>query len=79
MAGIAEAIHKACVMPVEEKRARMRLLRDIVRTYSVQSWADAFLNAALSARPDLQPKEAPAEQESIPLSRPPETREQKIA
>ena len=66
-------------MPVEEKRARMRLLRDIVRTYSVQNWAEAFLNAALGARPDVQPKEAPSQHEAIPLATPPGTREQKIA
>jgi trehalose-6-phosphate synthase len=46
VAGVAEAIHKACVMPIEERRVRMRLLRDIVRTYSVQRWADAFMKAA---------------------------------
>lgn len=79
LAGIAEAIHKACVMPMEEKRARMRLLRDIVRTYSVQNWAEAFLNAALSTHPEVQPKEPPAEHEAIPLATPPQTREQKIA
>ncbi len=73
LAGIAEAIHKACVMPVEEKRSRMRLLRDIVRTYSVQNWAEAFLNAALDAR-----SPAAEAHESIPLTTP-ETREQKIA
>lgn len=79
LAGIAEAIHKACVMPMEEKRARMRLLRDIVRTYSVQNWAEAFLNAALSTRPEGPAKEAPTEHEAIPLATPPGTREQKIA
>jgi alpha,alpha-trehalose-phosphate synthase [UDP-forming] len=47
--GIAEAIHRACVMPVEQKRSRMRLLRDIVRTYNVQVWAESFLNAAIRA------------------------------
>ena len=50
-AGIAEAIHRACVMPVEEKRSRMRLLRDIVRTYNVRRWAESFLSAALTAEP----------------------------
>jgi trehalose 6-phosphate synthase len=79
LAGIAEAIHKACVMPGEEKRARMRLLRDIVRTYSVQNWAEAFLNAALSTHPEVLAKEGPTEHEAIPLATPPETREQKIA
>jgi trehalose 6-phosphate synthase/phosphatase len=47
-AGIAEAIHRACVMPMEEKRARMRLLRDVVHTYNVQGWAESFLEAALA-------------------------------
>jgi trehalose 6-phosphate synthase len=58
LAGIAEAIHRACVMPVEEKRSRMRLLRDIIRTYNVQSWADAFLSAALTAEPAVEAKTA---------------------
>ena len=35
-------------MPIEERRVRMRLMRDIVRTYSVQRWADAFMKAAVS-------------------------------
>jgi trehalose 6-phosphate synthase len=74
LAGIAEAVHKACVMPVEEKRSRMRLLRDIVRTYSVQNWAEAFLTAAL----DVRSLAAAETREAIPLATP-ETREQKIA
>jgi trehalose 6-phosphate synthase/phosphatase len=73
LAGIAEAVYKACVMPVEEKRSRMRLLRDIVRTYSVQNWAEAFLTAALDAR-----SQTAETRQSIPLATP-ETREQKIA
>jgi trehalose 6-phosphate synthase len=56
LAGVAEAIHRACVMPVEEKRLRMRLMRDIVRTYNVQSWADAFLSAAMTAEPTMEAK-----------------------
>src|SRR6266550_3414337 len=54
LAGIAEAIHRACVMPVEEKRARMRLLRDIVRTYNVQGWAESFLSAAVISDPKAE-------------------------
>jgi trehalose 6-phosphate synthase len=53
LAGIAEAIHRACVMPLEEKRARMKLLRDIVRTYNVQGWAESFLSAAMTANPTV--------------------------
>jgi trehalose 6-phosphate synthase len=55
LAGIAEAIHRACVMPVEEKRSRMQLLRDIVRTHNVQTWADAFLSAVIAAEPGAEP------------------------
>jgi len=59
LAGIAEAIHRACVMPVEEKRSRMRLLRDIVRAYNVESWAEAFLTATLTQQPVTERKEGP--------------------
>lgn len=51
LAGVAEAIHRACVMPVEEKRSRMKLLREIVRTHNVQMWAQSFLNVALETKP----------------------------
>jgi len=51
LAGIAEAVYRACVMPVEEKRSRMRLLREIIRTYNVQNWANSFLDAALTTTP----------------------------
>jgi trehalose 6-phosphate synthase len=54
LTAMAEAIHRACVMPVEEKRSRMRLLRDIVRTHSVQTWADAFLSATITADPRVE-------------------------
>jgi alpha,alpha-trehalose-phosphate synthase [UDP-forming] len=50
LAGIAESIHKACVMPLEEKRARMRLMRDIIRTYNVQVWAEAFVSATIASQ-----------------------------
>jgi alpha,alpha-trehalose-phosphate synthase [UDP-forming] len=48
LAGIAETIHRACLMPLEERRSRMRLLRDIIRHHNVQGWAESFLNAALA-------------------------------
>jgi trehalose 6-phosphate synthase len=47
-AGIAEAIHRACVMPVEEKRTRMHKLREVVKKYNVQGWAESFVEAALA-------------------------------
>ena len=49
LAAIAEAIYRACVMPVEEKRSRMKLLREVVRKYNVKGWAESFLSAALQA------------------------------
>jgi trehalose 6-phosphate synthase len=51
LAGIAEAIHRACIMPIEERRSRMRLLRDVIRTYNVQVWAESFLTAELTSDP----------------------------
>jgi trehalose 6-phosphate synthase/phosphatase len=41
----AEAYHAALVMPREERRRRMRALRDRVRTYDVDAWAAAFMQA----------------------------------
>jgi|SRR5450631_1162302 len=55
LTAMAEVIHRACVMPLEEKRSRMRLLRDIVRTHNVESWADAFLSATITADPRVDP------------------------
>jgi trehalose 6-phosphate synthase len=82
LAGIAEAIHRACVMPVEERRSRMRMLRDVVRTRNVQTWAEALLNAVLMSRPGFQAAESVTSQDptaAVPLTAPPESREQKIA
>lgn len=45
-AGVAQAIHDATTMSQEEKRNRMRLLREIVRDHNVQRWARSFLHAA---------------------------------
>jgi len=45
-AGVAQAIHDACLMTTEEKRTRMRLLRTIVKDHNVHRWARSFLQAA---------------------------------
>jgi trehalose-6-phosphate synthase len=69
LAGVAEAIHHACVMPVEEKRARMKLLRDVVRTYNVQGWAESFLEMALGSTPVVtQSSPSAPEGNDFPLS-----------
>src|SRR6266702_3695618 len=70
LAGIAEAIHRACVMPVEEKRSRMQLLRDIVRTYNVQRWAESFLSAAVISDPKAEREagSSSGEEPGLPLT-----------
>ena len=42
---VAQALRHAANMPVEEKRQRMRLLRQIVKDHSVQRWIRSFLQA----------------------------------
>jgi alpha,alpha-trehalose-phosphate synthase [UDP-forming] len=81
LAGVAEAIHRACVMPVEEKRARMKLLRDVVRTYNVQGWAESFLEVALSTDGAIPQRGlgSPIEETDFPLSASSPTRDQRIA
>jgi len=54
LATVAAAIHRACVMPVEEKRSRMHLLREVIRANNVQVWAESFLNAALAVQPSVK-------------------------
>jgi trehalose 6-phosphate synthase len=80
LAGVAEAIHHACVMPVEEKRARMKLLRDVVRTYNVQGWAESFLEMALASMPAItQGGSGVPEAGDLPLSAAPAIHDQRIA
>jgi alpha,alpha-trehalose-phosphate synthase [UDP-forming] len=49
-AGVAEAIHRASQMTREDKRNRMRLLREIVRDHSLLRWTRSFLHAVASLR-----------------------------
>jgi trehalose 6-phosphate synthase len=82
LAGVAEAIHHACVMPVEEKRARMKLLRDVVRTYNVQGWAESFLEVALAPETAVAHAvsgSSPVDGGEFPLSASAPTHDQRIA
>src|SRR5260370_33340268 len=45
LAGIAAALHPACRLPVEEKRAPLRLLREIVRSANHHGPAAALSSA----------------------------------
>jgi trehalose 6-phosphate synthase/phosphatase len=44
--GLAWAIYRACTMPAQERRARMRRLRSEVSRHDIHWWAHAFLKAA---------------------------------
>jgi len=48
-AEVAQALHAAALMPIDEKRNRMRLLREIVKEHNVQRWIRSFLQAVLDA------------------------------
>jgi hypothetical protein len=46
---VAQALHDAATMSTEEKRNRMRLLREIVKEHNVQVWIRSFLQAMPTA------------------------------
>jgi len=46
---VAQALHDAATMSAEEKRNRMRLLREIVKEHNVQRWIGSFLHAMPAA------------------------------
>ncbi|HHS50314.1 MAG TPA: trehalose-6-phosphate synthase [candidate division Zixibacteria bacterium] len=46
--GVADAIYQAFTMDIEERRARMKPLREIVRENDVFYWVDSFFKGALS-------------------------------
>jgi trehalose 6-phosphate synthase/phosphatase len=43
--GTAEAMHRALVMPRDERRARMQALRRVVQTNDVARWVERFIGA----------------------------------
>ena len=47
---LAAAIARACQMPVDEQRERMRDMRRIVEATDVHWWADSFLDALVAPR-----------------------------
>ena len=60
--GVAGALERACQLPSEEQRSRMRRLRKAVRDYDIYRWMDAFLEAAIAK--DLS--DFPKNHEAIP-------------
>jgi trehalose 6-phosphate synthase len=53
--GVGDAIQRAVTMPLEERRHRMRRLRQIIRRQDIFWWVDAFLEAAVNRRLDSFP------------------------
>jgi trehalose 6-phosphate synthase len=53
--GVAAAIHRAFHMPANERRARMRRLRQSVQRQDVFWWVNTFLEAAVAKRLDSFP------------------------
>lgn len=60
--GVAEAIYTAFNMELDEKRARMKRLRESIKKNNIFSWVDSYLAAAFSKKLD----DFPAEKEYIP-------------
>jgi trehalose 6-phosphate synthase len=53
--GVGEAIFQAFSMPQDERRERMRRLRQSIRRHDVFWWVDSFLQAAIDKRLDSFP------------------------
>jgi trehalose 6-phosphate synthase/phosphatase len=66
--GMANAIYNAFMMEKREQRARMRRLREGVRTYDVFWWLDMFLKASSEQDADLA---APPEEHDLMAILPP--------
>jgi trehalose 6-phosphate synthase/phosphatase len=53
--GLAESIRRSLIMPIEERRARMRGLRRRVLAHDVHTWVDTFLDQLNGLRPLAHP------------------------
>ncbi|OPZ05133.1 MAG: Trehalose-phosphate synthase [candidate division BRC1 bacterium ADurb.BinA292] len=45
---VADAIHRAYMMPSEERRARMRRMRRVIRQQHIFWWVDTFMQSAIA-------------------------------
>ncbi|WP_299133491.1 trehalose-6-phosphate synthase [uncultured Amaricoccus sp.] len=52
IAGLAEAIHRALLMPLEERRERWQAMDASIRETTIAWWRHAFLEALDTTRPD---------------------------
>jgi trehalose 6-phosphate synthase len=53
--GVADAIYKAFKMPRDERRRRMKKLRDSIKKQDIYRWVNSFLQAAIDRRLDNFP------------------------
>ncbi len=53
--GVANAIHEAVVMPVNQRKLRMKKLRQLVKKTDIYLWVNSFLLAAIAKRLDNFP------------------------
>jgi trehalose 6-phosphate synthase/phosphatase len=65
--GVADAIRRACEMPAEERRARMRAMRRAIREHDVYRWVDEFLGAAFARNLSDFPAQTPLSQQQPEL------------
>ena len=56
---VATAMHRALVMPPEERRRRMTAMRTLVREHDIYWWVDRFLKAASDESRDLPSRRPP--------------------
>ena len=61
---MAEAFHRAIMMPLDERRARMQALRRRVMRFDVHRWADAFLDA-IEPTPDKRSSDTPSSRQAL--------------
>ncbi|MCR9092901.1 MAG: bifunctional alpha,alpha-trehalose-phosphate synthase (UDP-forming)/trehalose-phosphatase [bacterium] len=53
--GVAEALHRALVMPSDEREARMRALQRRERKHDLGEWLDLFIGRATAPRHSMRP------------------------
>ncbi len=50
---LADALHRGLVMPLDERRSRHTAMMNVLRTNTIATWRDSFLNELEMARSDL--------------------------
>ena len=48
--GVADGLHQALSMPIEERRERQQSMLEVLRRNDITAWRTRFVNALLEAR-----------------------------